>query len=330
MSHALSTLGLLAISALLAAGAASPHTPELLVVNQADHTVSFLDPTGSRPATTYDEAAITGHEIAITPDGRTAFVPIYGNSGVGKPGTDGSTLQVIDLNTRKLIHTVDFGHGVRPHCAVYDRARNLLYVTTELDQSVTILDPATYAIVGKIPTGQAQSHMLALSHDGRFGYTANVGPGTVSVLDLANRKLITTIPVSSNTQRIAVSNDDRLVFTADQTKPQLAVIDTATNTLKPAIPLPAIAYGTALTPDGRWLLAAMRPLGAVAIIDAHTLALVRTVQTGGVPTEILVRPDSRIAYVSCGKNVVPIDLARMEVIGSLTAGNGADGLAWAP
>ena len=313
------------------------HPPQLLVVNQADHSVSFLDPAAPAahtppahtPPATFDEAAVTGHEVAVTPDGRTAFVPIYGNSGVGKPGTDGATIEVIDVATRKLLHTVDFGHGVRPHCAVYDRKRNLLYVTTELDQSIAILNPATYAIVGSIPTGQAQSHMLTLSHDGRFGYTANVGPGTVSVLDLDTRKTIAIIPISANTQRIAISNDDRFVYTADQTKPQLAVIDTATNRRTSWIPLPAIAYGTALTPDGRYLLAAMRPLGAVALIDLKTQTFVRSLATGGIPTEILVRPDGKFAYVSCGKNVVTLDLTKMEVATTLTAGQGADGLAWA-
>jgi YVTN family beta-propeller protein len=308
---------------------ASLHSPELLVVNQTDHSVSFIDPGHPQPAASFDEAAITGHEIAVTPDGRTAFVPIYGDSGVGKPGTDGRTLEVVDVASRKLVHTIDFGRGVRPHCAVYDRKRNLLYVTTELDQSIAIVDPVTYAITGRIPTGQAQSHMLALSHDGRFGYTANVGPGTVSVLDLDTRKTIAVIPVSANTQRIAVSADDRFVFTADQTKPQLAVIDTATNTVKQRISLPGIAYGTAPTPDGRWLLAAMRTSGAVALIDARTHTFVRAIKTGGVPTEILIRPDGEVAYVSCGSNVVVIDLARMEVAGALNAGAGADGMAWA-
>jgi YVTN family beta-propeller protein len=331
MRNLLSTGSLLLLSALpwLTPTPATPHPPELLVVNQTDHTVSFLDPANPNQINTFDENAVTGHEVAVTPDGHTAFVPIYGNSGVGKPGTDGSTLEVIDVASRKLLKTVDFGHGVRPHCAVYDRKRNLLYVTTELDQAITILNPTTYEIVGKIPTGQPQSHMLALSHDGRFGYTANVGPGTVSVLDLNARKLLRIIQISANTQRIAISNDDRFVFTADQTKPQLAVIDTSTNTLKPPIPLPAIAYGTALTPDGHWLLAALRSSGAVAVIDAHTHAVVRTLQTGGIPTEILVRPDGKVAYVSCGKNVVAIDLATMQVAGTLNAGAGADGLAWA-
>ena len=304
-------------------------TPQLLVINQVDHTMSLIDPAATRQVATFDEAAVTGHEVATTPDGRTAFIPIYGDSGVGRPGTDGRTLEVVDLVTHRLVHTVDFGHGVRPHCAVYDRRRNVLYVTTELDQAITILDPTSYAILGKIPTGQAQSHMLALSHDGRFGYTANVGPGTVSVLDLETRKLVTVIPVSTDTQRISISNDDRFVYTADQTKPRLAVIDTRTNKMQSSIALPALAYGTALTPDGRWLLAAMRPLGQVALIDAKTHTYVRSLTTGGTPTEILVRPDGKVAYVSCIQHVVAIDLATMQVSSTFKAGPGADGLAWA-
>ena len=82
-------------------------------------------------------------------------------------------------------------------------------------------------IVDKIPTGAEESHMLVLSHDGKTGYTANVGPGTVSVLDMEGRKTLAVIPVAGEVQRIAISSDDRLVFTSDQTKPRLAVIDTA-------------------------------------------------------------------------------------------------------
>jgi DNA-binding beta-propeller fold protein YncE len=56
---------------------------------------------------------------------------------------------------------------VRPHCIIYEPISNLLYVTTEIDKAVTIIDPKTMKIVGTVPTNQEQSHMLAISHDGR-------------------------------------------------------------------------------------------------------------------------------------------------------------------
>ena len=112
------------------------------------------------------EGGTTGHEVTASPDGRFAYVPIYGNSGVGKPGTDGSNMVVIDIAAHKVVGNVDFGHGVRPHHPVFGPKDGLLYVTTELDKTVSIIDPRTLKIVGSVPTGQPESHMLALSHDG--------------------------------------------------------------------------------------------------------------------------------------------------------------------
>ena len=221
----------------------------LLVANKGDHTLGIIDPAAGRPLATVEESGVTGHEVIASPDGRTAYVPIYGNSGVGRPGTDGQTLDVIDIGSRKRVATVDFGRPERPHCPLFG-PDGRLYVTTELTSTVTVIDPRTNRIVDRIPTGQPESHMLALTRDGKRAYTSNVHVGTVSAIDLAARKVAAVIPVSSYAQRIALSPDDRWVFTADQTEPRLAVIDTATNQRSQWVALPGIAYGTAPTPDG--------------------------------------------------------------------------------
>jgi DNA-binding beta-propeller fold protein YncE len=238
---------------------------------------------------------------------------------------------VIDISSRKVVGNVDFGHGVRPHCVIYDRNSGLLYITTELDRTVTAVDPKTLKVVGSIPITQPESHMLAISHDGRRGYTANVGPGTMSVLDMAARKTIAVIPISAETQRISISNDDSMVFTADQAKPQLAVIDTSTNKVKTWVPLPASGYGTASTLDGRRLLVAMPSAGKVAVVDLGTLKVERTIDVPAGPAEILIRPDGLVAYVSCPRSsqVAAIDLTQWKVQALIDAGKSADGLAWA-
>ena len=305
--------------------------PLLLVANKGDHTVGLIDPPSGRQIATVDTGGTTPHEVIASPDGRFAYAPIYGNSGVGLPGTDGSSLAVIELATRKVVGRVDFGHGVRPHCPMLGPKDGLLYVTTELDKSVTIIDPNTLKIAGSVPTGQPESHMLAITRDGRRGYTANVGPGTVSVLDLETRKTITIIPVAPHIQRIALSVDDRLVFTSDQTKPQLAVIDTATNKLKTWIPLPAPGYGTAPTPDGRWLVVAMHSGNRVAVVDLSTMKVAHTIDVPAIPQEVLIAPDGKTAYVSCdtSKKVALIRTSDWKVEKLIDAGPAVDGLAWA-
>ena len=309
------------------------HGQTLLVANQGNATVSVLDPnTGSQLAVIEEKTpGVHGHEIVATADGRTAFLPIYGSTGVGKPGIDGHEMLIIDVPSRRITGRIDFGHGVRPHQPVLDAAHNLLYVTSELDNAVTIVDPGTQKIIGKVPTGQPESHMLVLSHDGRRGYTANVGPGTVSELDLTGRKTVAIIPISHEVQRIAISNDDRYVFTSDQTAPRLAVIDTTQSKVVRWVDLPGTGYGAATTPDGRWLLVCIPSTNEVAVVDLKAMKVARTVQVPSTPQEILIPPGGKIAYVSCNTSgkVAAIELAHWTVARVIAAGPWADGLAWA-
>jgi DNA-binding beta-propeller fold protein YncE len=326
-------LPLLLICFCLQAASQRAASQTLLVVNQGDRTLSLVDPKSGTQIAVVDEGlvGVWGHEIAASRDGRTAYLPIYGNTGVGHPGIDGHELLVIDLKSRKIVGDVDFGHGVRPHLPVVDPATGLLYVTTELDNSVTIVDPKTWKILGAVPTGQEQSHMLVLSHDGRRGYTANVGPGTVSVLDMESRRTLAVIPVAKTVQRISISNDDKLVFTSDQSTPQLAVIDTESRRVSTWVPLPGTGYGTAPTLDGRWLLVAIPSTNQVAVVDLHSLQVARSIDVPTTPQEILVRPDGKVAYVSCNRSgkVAAIDLSQWKVRTLIVAGQFADGLAWA-
>jgi len=304
--------------------------PFVLVANKGDQTLGLIDLSSGRQVATVAEGGITGHEVA-SPDGRLAYVPIYGDSGVGLPGSDGRNLVVIDLAARKVVGNMDFGHGVRPHCPQFGPEDGLLYVTTELDNTVTIIDPKTLKVVGTVPTGKPESHMLAITRDGKRGYTANVGSGTVSVLDLVARRTIAVIPVAERVQRIAVSKDDRLVFTADQTAPRLAVIDTTVNRIQSWIQLPGVGYGTAPTPDGRWLVVAMPAAKQVAVVDLRTMKVTHTVEVPAAPQEVLMQPDGTRAYVSCdvSRKVAAIRTSDWTVEKLMDAGPSADGLAWA-
>ena len=314
----------------LAVSAGFAQQDRLLVTQKGYMSLAIVDPVAGTTIASVQEGGVTGHEVIASADGRLAYVPIYGNSGVGKPGTDGRNMVVIDIAAQKVVSSVDFGHGVRPHMPILGPKDGLLYVTTELENAITLIDPKTLKIVGSIPTGQAQSHMLALSHDGLRGYTSNVEPGSVSVLDIKARKVLKVIPISTIAQRISISNDDRWVFTADQIKPRLAVIDTTTDKLKSWIPLDGAGYGSAPTPDGRWLLIAIPDKNNVAVIDLNTMQVARSVAVGKSPQEVLVRPNGKVAYVSCinSDQVAEIDLGSWTVTRFIATGKGTDGLAW--
>ncbi len=212
---------------------------------------------------------------------------------------------------------------------IYDPNSGKLFVTTELDKSISIIDPKTLKIVGSVPTTQEQSHMLVLSKDGKRGYTANVGPGTVSVLDMVGHKTLAVIPISGNTQRIAISRDGSMVFTADQKKPQLAVIDTSTNKVKSWVTLPAVGYGNG--DYAGWPLAS----GSDARGQAGCGRRSEDAQDseddrcGRWSFEVVVSADGKRAYVACNfsNDISVINLSGWNVEKTISAGKFADGMA---
>jgi YVTN family beta-propeller protein len=266
----------------------------------------------------------------VAPSHRFGYVPIYGNSGVGKPGTDGSTIHVIDLHDGRDVNIINLGKPVRPHCAKFG-PDGLLYVSAELADAIYVVDPSTGKVVGEVPTGAAQSHMFVLSPDGKRAYTANVAAGSVSVLDVQNRSVITIIPVAKTVQRISISIDGRYVFTQDQSAPRIAVIDAATNKVVRSIALPATVYSSTPTPDGKLLLA-NAPSGKLFVIDLSSEKVTGEYAIPAAIGEIAIDASSEHAYVSCPQKgtieVLDIRGGKMESPMVLTPG--VDGVAWFP
>jgi YVTN family beta-propeller protein len=329
-----------AILALALSFLAANSQAQLLVANQKDHTAQLIDLTTKKPIFTVG-VDINGHEIVVSPDGRLAYVPVYGNSGVGRPGTDGATIHVIDLVAGRTTSIIDLGKPVRPHCAKFG-PDGLLYVSAELAQAIYVIDPAQGKVIAQIPTGAEESHMFVISPDGTRIYTSNVQPGGVSVLDVKNRSLIKVIPVAEVIQRISISRDGRYVYTHDQTKPRIAAIDTSKNEIEKWLDVPATVYSSAIAPDGK-LLVGTSGQGQLFVVDLTTGKVSRIFAVAPGSGEVLLvatgvsGAGSNVGYtgtvfVSCPKagEVEVLNMGKMELEEAIHLTPGADGLAWAP
>jgi DNA-binding beta-propeller fold protein YncE len=305
----------------------------LIVVNQKQHVVDLVDPRAGKLITAIN-VGVNGHEIALSKDARTAYVPIYSNTGVGKPGTDGQMIDVIDLPSAKVVKEIDLGHPVRPHKVLLAPDGNL-YVSAELDHAIDIVDPSRGTVVGHIPTDADGSHIFAVTPDWSHAYTANVLSGSVSVLDLKSRKLVKVIPLTHHVQRMAVSIDGRFAFTSDNEQPRVAVIDTRTNALSQWVPVHGIPYVTEPTLDGRFLVVAAADdgKGILNILDLRTFKVVRTIPTNA-PVISFLQHDG-LLYGSCAINgaveVLDMHAAQPDgwnLLAPIQLAPGVDAMAW--
>jgi YVTN family beta-propeller protein len=328
-----------------AAPAATPAPDVLLVVlNKGAASASFVDPTNGETLASVG----TGegpHEIAVSPDGRRAVVTNY---GADQPGT---TLTLLDLVARTPVGTIDLAPLERPHGVAWLPDGRHVVVTIEADSLVAVVDVDSGAVVGRIPTRQASSHMLALSPDGAFAYVANVGDGSVSMLDVAGRFLVRTVRTGQGAEGIALSPDGAELWVTNRSANTVVVLDAATLAPLDTLGSADFPIRVAFAMDGELAVVTNARSGTLRLFDAlerdgvATLALpidstrVRGTMLGpefgrgtGVPIGVLVSPDGRRAYVANANAdlVTVVDLAEPRVVGYLPTGREPDGLAWAP
>lgn len=323
------------LALLLAASANSAFAragTDIVVVNQPFQTIQRVDAATGRVELT-TRMGVRPHEVEVAPDGSYAVAPIYGDGAVGRQGTDGRSLEVVDLRTGAK-RAVDLGESVRPHDAKFG-ADGLLYVTAELIEAVLVVDPRAWTVVGRIPTGRSQSHSLVISPEGRRAYTANVESGTVSVLDLVDRKLVRVVEAAENVQRLSISKDGRSLYTHDQRRPRVVVIDTETLAVAKTYELPGLTYASAPTPDGRTLLVAGRPerpgtpqrRPALYFLDLMS-GDVTTVETVAWPRVIALEANGRTGWTNLGAgHLLRIDVDGRSVTRLVGLERGLDGMA---
>ena len=325
----LSTL-LLALAAV--PGALHAQRGDLLVVaNKQAATATLLHVASGRTVATLP-TGVGPHEVAVSGDGRWAVVTDYGAQ------TPGSSLTLIDLDRRAVTRTIPLGEYRRPHGAAF-LPNGQLAVTVETNRAVLIVDPSRGAVLRALPTGEAGSHMLSVSPDGRTIYTANIGGGSVTALDATGRAPARTAKVAPRTEGIALSPDGRRLWIGSNQDNTVIVLDAATLAPLDTLPAPGLPYRLALTPDGRRAVISNPMLNAVRVFDAAALRETALVQIpagnagqgGAGPVGFALSPDGRTAFVALqGRNQVGVlDLASGTLTRYMDVGVGPDGIAYA-
>ena len=304
----------------------------LVVANKQAASATLLDVASGRAVATLP----TGegpHEVAASPDGRWAVVTNYGAQ------VPGSSLTVIDLDRRAVARTIPLGEYRRPHGAAFLPGGRRLAVTVEANRAVLIVELERGVVERALPTGEAGSHMLAVSPDGRTIYTANIGGGSVTALDASGTAPARTAPVAPRTEGIALSPDGRRLWVGSNQNNTVIVLDAATLAPLDTLAADGLPYRLAVTPDGRRAIVSNPMLGAVRLFDTATMretALVRIPagsagEGGAGPVGFALAPDGRTAYVALqGRNQVGVlDLGAGTVTRFLDVGAGPDGIAYA-
>jgi DNA-binding beta-propeller fold protein YncE len=161
----------------------------------AQHQATAPEPPGADPHGLMKKEC-AGTFVSVSPDDKTLYVACnYGNS-----------LQVWDAASLALIKEVPVGVGaynVEP-----SPDGSLLVVTNKKEQSVSLVDAKTLTELVRLKTTKKIVHGVAFSPDGKYAYVSqeSIGsdPGAIDVIDLATRKMTSTVPIPAQPTGIAI------------------------------------------------------------------------------------------------------------------------------
>jgi len=301
--------------------------PHLIVTAKTAHKVHFFDAATLTMTATLDMPGST-HELALSPDGRTAYGSVYGDGIFIKRVNPDRRIVVIDLPSKSLARVIDLGAVYAPHGVMMDEG-GTLWSSAELGNAVLAIDPATGA-VQKVDVG-GTAHWLVISHATGKVFVS-VKADHVVVVDLARRVAVDRIELPHIVEGLAISPDGATVYVCGQTAAELYVIDARTQALTRTVPIDGADASrrqmrrVRVSPDNRYVVVSSNQDHHAAIFEAEGLRQIASFPTKASPMGFGFAADGRHAYLCCHDDaeVFEFELATGRVVRTFPTAAGCE------
>jgi len=134
-----------------------------------------------------------------------------------------------------------------------------------------------------IPVGKGDEG-FDVSPDGRELWTADAQDGTISIVDIAGKKVLATIPAKVfGANRLKFTLDGKRVLISSLGDSNLVIYDAVSRTEFKRLKIGHGAAGILMQPDGSRAFIACGPDNYVAVLDLKTLEVTGRIDAGGEP-----------------------------------------------
>lgn len=202
-----------------------------------------------------------------------------------------------------------------------------VYVPNVVENSITVIDPATFEVVDSYQVEQLPYHVTP-SWDMSQLLVNNEESSTFTVIDPETGRPSDTVSAPFPYNFYYTPDGETAIVVVERLQ-TLEFRDTETWELKGSvyIPWPGVDH-LDFSKDGDYFLASSEWSGAVSKVDVEKMELVDYVEVGALPIDIKLSPDGEVFYVAdqgtMGVHV--IEPEEMKEIDFIPTGEGAHGL----
>jgi YVTN family beta-propeller protein len=250
-----------------------------------DHSLISAIPVGQRP-----------RGIHASPDGKFIYVALSGTPISGPPQ--------LDADGNPIFKREDPANS--DHSA----------------DAIGIIDVQKRALVRKIPSG-SDPEQFAVSADGKRLFISNEDIGMVSIVNVADGRVESTIEVREEPEGVALTPDGAHLYVTCETRGEICIVDSRTTQKIGELLVPGRPRTVAFLPDGSRAYVPSESKGTVHVIDTRTLKTIKVIQLppGSRPMGTAMTRDGRL-FVSNGRagTVSVIDTKGNEVRATIKVG----------
>jgi YVTN family beta-propeller protein len=319
-------LGLLGIATLLAtvsllhAQQSDQSWRKLYVINTAGDDVTVVD-IATRKVLGRIEVGPHPHGIAAPASGDLLLVTVEGGKG---------ELVWIDPTTDKVVRRLPTGPAPNQLAITPDGKFAYVPVGGGIYQ---VVDVAEAKIIDKIVTG-GQPHNALCSADGQHMYLAPLGgKKTVTIVDVASRKVVGEIPFSGSVRPITITRDEKKLFAQVDDLVGIEMAGVAARKMIHRVPaevpaelqkISSRSHGLGVRPGDKevWDCDVERKLVHVYDISGEKPRQVASIPIGGTVYWLTFDPEGKFGYVSVrsGNEVAVVDAVKREVVARIPVG----------
>jgi YVTN family beta-propeller protein len=299
----------------------------MIGVDKMGGKVLFLNPVTYETEVVLDGFPRTVHELLVVPETGLAYVPIFGDGIHGRNPNPHHLLCIFDLEQRSHVGDIDLRPYIAPHTLKLG-PDGLIYITCENSAVVAVVDRSSHKVIDAIDSGSTNGHRLIIAPDGQRLYTENEEDGTVSVIDLPNRKLLGKIETPRPLAGIAISADGRTVVAVDDAQPSLFLIDAEAGCVRDEVRLegvPKAAQIARYAPDNSLIGVTSLNSDTVSLIDPSFQQQI-AIKVGHQPMDMAFHGDELLVACQGDGSVHVIDIPNRRWKQSFRAGTGCESL----
>lgn len=204
--------------------------------------------------------------------------------------SQGHEVSIIDVTTRRIIGTLDVGK--LPHGIASPASQKLLYVSTEGDNGMAVIDTHNDKIIKKYSVFGGRPNEIDVSSDGRIVYIPVLADGRYEVFDTEKEEIIAAIETDGFPHNVVISPDGKFAYLSAMDRGRIS-----------AEALRAQNLPTSLN-------------NKIYVVDMTTHTSVATIDTGDAPRPIAISPGGKFLYVNTDglQGFLILDLEKREVV----------------